>query len=589
MVRAHYRDAVLGRRYDGSLQALADAAVAVYEPGTTTPIAATMYDAASGGNVLTNPLASDADGVVEFWLDADQRVDLAATRSGYAAQSWSADVTAEGTLTDNDWVGGTITGAAIAGGTITGATVTGTTLASPTITTPTVAGGTFTSPTIAGTLTLSAASSKIVPGATSLALRDHADAADNLVVTDAGLVSTRTGVGVATAASASVQLAVAGTVTGKGLDISPSVTATGAAAYGTHLRPTLNAAANNDVLYGMRVSPTLSVGAFTGTEAYSLLLEAPAGASVNLALRANGQVRVQSQVSIGSAPSTAIALAVAGSITGTALDISTTVTATGAAAYGTHSHPTVTAAANNDVLYGHRLNSSFSVGAFTGTTAYGLYVDGPNAGATQVGIQVAGGGIRVVAGGLAVNTSVNTSTAIVVGGTIAGTGTTQYGVFNGPTINSSATVAGMGMIIQLAGSNSGTYTTGDMTGLYVNTISKGTSQTISTTVRGIYVAAQSAVSGGTNYGIYVEAPSNGATANIGIYNAGSTRLVGAVGFSVAPSATTAAVFPASTTGVSSLRINSGTAPSSPVSGDLWYDGTNLKFRDGGTTRTLTWA
>lgn len=46
---------------------------------------------------------------------------------------------------------------------------------------------------------------------------------------------------------------------------------------------------------------------------------------------------------------------------------------------------------------------------------------------------------------------------------------------------------------------------------------------------------------------------------------------------------------ASATGAAGLRIPSGTAPSSPTSGDFWYDGTNLKFRDGGTTRTLTWT
>lgn len=47
--------------------------------------------------------------------------------------------------------------------------------------------------------------------------------------------------------------------------------------------------------------------------------------------------------------------------------------------------------------------------------------------------------------------------------------------------------------------------------------------------------------------------------------------------------------PASTTSRSGVRIRSGTAPSSPNSGDLWYDGTNLKFRDGATTRTITWV
>lgn len=44
---------------------------------------------------------------------------------------------------------------------------------------------------------------------------------------------------------------------------------------------------------------------------------------------------------------------------------------------------------------------------------------------------------------------------------------------------------------------------------------------------------------------------------------------------------------ASTTSRASIRIRSGTAPSSPNDGDLWYDGTNLKFRVGGTTKTFT--
>ncbi len=46
---------------------------------------------------------------------------------------------------------------------------------------------------------------------------------------------------------------------------------------------------------------------------------------------------------------------------------------------------------------------------------------------------------------------------------------------------------------------------------------------------------------------------------------------------------------ASATGGAGVRIPSGTAPTSPTSGDFWYDGTNLKFRDGSTTRTITWT
>jgi len=44
---------------------------------------------------------------------------------------------------------------------------------------------------------------------------------------------------------------------------------------------------------------------------------------------------------------------------------------------------------------------------------------------------------------------------------------------------------------------------------------------------------------------------------------------------------------ASTTAKASLRIPSGTAPTSPVNGDIWFDGTNIKMRIGGVTKTFT--
>lgn len=44
---------------------------------------------------------------------------------------------------------------------------------------------------------------------------------------------------------------------------------------------------------------------------------------------------------------------------------------------------------------------------------------------------------------------------------------------------------------------------------------------------------------------------------------------------------------ASTTTASGLNLPSGTAPTSPADGDMWYDGTNVKFRVGGTTKTFT--
>lgn len=63
---------------------------------------------------------------------------------------------------------------------------------------------------------------------------------------------------------------------------------------------------------------------------------------------------------------------------------------------------------------------------------------------------------------------------------------------------------------------------------------------------------------------------------------------GLSGFQCASNAPTAIVhLGASTTAHASLRIDSGTAPSSPNDGDIWFDGTDIKMRIGGVTKTFT--
>ena len=53
---------------------------------------------------------------------------------------------------------------------------------------------------------------------------------------------------------------------------------------------------------------------------------------------------------------------------------------------------------------------------------------------------------------------------------------------------------------------------------------------------------------------------------------------GTVGIYISPSAN-----------VAHMRWAEGSAPASPVDGDFWFDGTNLKFQDGASTRTITWS
>jgi hypothetical protein len=41
------------------------------------------------------------------------------------------------------------------------------------------------------------------------------------------------------------------------------------------------------------------------------------------------------------------------------------------------------------------------------------------------------------------------------------------------------------------------------------------------------------------------------------------------------------------TGAASINVASGVAPTSPVNGDIWFDGTDIKMRIGGVTKTFT--
>lgn len=73
---------------------------------------------------------------------------------------------------------------------------------------------------------------------------------------------------------------------------------------------------------------------------------------------------------------------------------------------------------------------------------------------------------------------------------------------------------------------------------------------------------------------------NDATATLQIIS------VASVG-NVTPSTTTQLLYAAGTTGKSPARFTSGVAPTSPVNGDFWFDGTNFKAQVGGATKTFT--
>lgn len=99
-------------------------------------------------------------------------------------------------------------------------------------------------------------------------------------------------------------------------------------------------------------------------------------------------------------------------------------------------------------------------------------------------------------------------------------------------------------------------------------------------------------------------PTSGVTTYNGFHFAATINQTGTAtgitrGLYINPTLTSAADFRAievtggttvlapSVTARASLRIPSGTAPTSPVNGDIWFDGTDIKMRIGGVTKTFT--
>ena len=121
-----------------------------------------------------------------------------------------------------------------------------------------------------------------------------------------------------------------------------------------------------------------------------------------------------------------------------------------------------------------------------------------------------------------------------------------------------------------------------------------------------FVAGQGTIGAGSavtnQYGFHAESTLTGATNNYGFYGniaAGSNRwnlnmagtaqnyLAGVTGIGIAASSTAQLALAAGTTGVASLRIPHGAAPTSPVNGDFWTDTSGAYIRINGVTKTFT--
>lgn len=123
--------------------------------------------------------------------------------------------------------------------------------------------------------------------------------------------------------------------------------------------------------------------------------------------------------------------------------------------------------------------------------------------------------------------------------------------------------------------------TGNIAGLRVQA---GWSSAAASSISGVIVEDQTAPSAlGTS--VAFRSLVNSGSGKFGLFLSGSAPnyLAGVTGIGANISSSTNLVIGASTTGVSSLRIPHGTAPSSPVNGDIWTTTTGLYAQINGTT------
>lgn len=197
------------------------------------------------------------------------------------------------------------------------------------------------------------------------------------------------------------------------------------------------------------------------------------------------------------------------------------------------------------------------IGVDTSVTAAHTAGTGTNTTGVRSVVSITGvGGITTFATGLSSSLTVADGHTMTAGGIFAG-------------INNVVSVGNSGGNI-IYGINTSVTSTGNVTNLYGSNVSVVASSGTVATLYGLYINISGAATVTTKYGIYVNstAPS---------YMAGSLHI------GVAVTATTTLGLAAGTTGVSSLRIPHGAAPTTPVDGDMWTTTAGLYIRINGTT------
>lgn len=225
---------------------------------------------------------------------------------------------------------------------------------------------------------------------------------------------------------------------------------------------------------------------------------------------------------------------------------------------------------------------------YVDTVAQGLIIAGSGLNKTGNTLSVATASVTnaMLAGSIAANNLVGTD--IVTVGTIA-TGTwagTTIAVLHGGTGVTSSTGSGNNVL-----SASPTFTgTANFAGIAATGSIVSNNKVVVNGVGTPIIDLQTTQTGTKEFLIAVGLLN---TNSLSIYDqtAGAYRLhintTGQIGIGGVTNPSGALGLPAGTTSNASLSMLSGTAPTSPNDGDMWYDGTNMHIRVGGTTKTFT--
>ena len=247
--------------------------------------------------------------------------------------------------------------------------------------------------------------------------------------------------------------------------------------------------------------------------------------------------------------------------------------------------PTINAAATTNITtyFSYRASSVAQGASQTITNIFGFYSD-QVAGTNRYSFYAAGTADNYFAGSVGIGGTAPATTKIYVAGTLPTVSTNSNAFRVQATIPSGATGTSIFYdSIVTTQAAAFTLTTAMHFRAYQDVL--GASSAITSQYG--FIADATLTSATNNYGFYSNIAS--AANRYNFYAAGTAQnyFAGVTGIGVAPVSTSQLTVAASTTGVSSLNIPHGAAPSSPVNGDVWSTTAGLFIRINGVTKTVT--